>query len=329
MIEKKEEQKKKKKLEEEQNSGEEVEGREEGEFSADGSGFIDLEAVLQSSDNYSDAGRAKYIPADKIPVGEFDPLEMPPDCTFLLYGSRRTGKSTFFRYWAYSWRHWFHQVYVFTRTKRSGFWQQMIPNMAVYQDYDEQRLEDIIQDQEDFADNPEEFSEMGPNTAIWFDDVVSDRLLREAGTDGNLARLYVEGRHIGERIDSGDKESGVQAGLATQMITAMPPKIRKNLDFAVVMKQVSDTDKERLWTEYMGRLNKRTAFELIEKYTQVRNPKTPQEERDCFIIVTDPALSYNDRFFKCTTPQIEEKFKLGTVAFWKAMQEDDDGKMKF
>lgn len=45
-----------------------------------------------------------------IPVLPFDPRQLPPDSSGILYGIRRTGKSYFLRWHFYHWRDFYDQV---------------------------------------------------------------------------------------------------------------------------------------------------------------------------------------------------------------------------
>lgn len=249
-------------------------------------GYMDVEAALRGPDAYSEMGRAKYMDPRSIPVHEFDPTMMPTDSSSVLFGIRRTGKSWFMRWFLYVWSGYFTQVYMFTKTKANGFWVEFIPEKFVYEGIDEARIEQIIELQHKIKADPDwaEANGLTERTIVLFDDVLSESDLRSKSSTGAVSQLYVEGRH-----------HKLCCMLATQNPTAIAPQTRDNLDFAVFFKVTKNSSKDRFQDEYMGRLNKKTAFELIDMYTNVQNKGTDQETRQCLVVCLDPGLTYNER----------------------------------
>lgn len=269
-------------------------------------GYTDVEGLLASDDYYSEAGRPMYINPKTIPVRAFDPQEMPPDSSSIMFGIRRTGKSFFMRWYYYHWKDYFDQIFVFTGTKLNGFWQQFVPEKFVFDGLDEGRLDDIIAFAKKIHDEPqwartEGYSE---RTAVALDDVIAEEGIRRQADHGPLAQLFVLGRHL-----------KMSVSLATQLPTGVPPKVRDNLDFAVFFKQTKNKSKERFADEYMGRLNRKTAFELIELYTKVTDAHTENEKRQCLVVNLSPSLTYNERFM-VATPTDPGPFKVGSRKLW-------------
>lgn len=218
------------------------------------SGFIDLESALTSTDSYSEMGRAKYIDPRSIPVREFDPREMPPDSSSVLFGIRRTGKSWFMRWYMFVWLDFFTQVYMFTKTKVNGFWPQYIPGEFIYHGIDEARIDTIIALQARIREDPHwaEANGLTERTLVLFDDVLSEGDLRSKSSTGAVSQLYVEGRH-----------HKLCAMLATQNPTAIAPATRDNLDFAVFFKVTKNSSKDRFQDEYMVSPFFFTCFALV------------------------------------------------------------------
>lgn len=272
--------------------------------------FIDIEQSLADPSFFTTTGRPRYVPGHMIPIREFIPeIHTPESPAFISYGKRRTGKSFFMRWFLWRLKDWFDQVFCFTETSVNKFWQGYIPEGAIYPHWDEGRAQQIIEFNTWVIENPDEAKRKGwtPNTITILDDVISSNMLRRVGDDGNYAALYVQGRHTKSSV-----------GTNTQKATAIPPKVRDNIDLVFVLRQESDTERERIWREHMGRLNKRTAYELMELWTRTDNYETPNEERYTLVIDTHPCKSYNDRFFwaKAIDPG---PFKLGSVEFWREM----------
>lgn len=272
--------------------------------------FIDLEKALSDPSFFTDTGRPRYVPGYMVPIREFIPEEDTPESpSIIAYGKRRTGKSFFLRWFLWRLQDWFDQIFVFTETKVNKFWQEYVPSAAIYPHWDEDRAQQILDFNVWVLENPDEARRKGytTKTITILDDVISTKMLRSAGDDGNYAALYVQGRHTKSSVATN-----------TQKATAIPPKVRDNIDLVFVLRQESNTERKRIYDEHMGRVNMRTAFELMELWTRTENYETDDEERYTFIIDTHPCKSYNERFYwaKAIDPG---PFKLGSAAFWKEM----------
>lgn len=280
-------------------------------FERDGQTFVDLNELLSSGNHYTDSGRPRYLDPALVPIREFNPPEdTPKDPSFIAYGKRRTGKTFLARWWMWYFRNYYDQVYVYSDTLVNGFWQQYIPPKACIPGWNEEHAKGLIAFNEWAVLHPEEAARKGysAKTLTWLDDVISNTDLRQAGDDGSYASLYVQGRH-----------NQMSVGTNTQKATALPPKVRDNIDLVFVLRQESGTEMERLWKEHMSRLNRRTAFELMEMWTRTENYKQPNEQRWCLVIDTDPCKSYNERFMyaKAFDPG---PFKMGSKIFQREMQ---------
>ncbi len=277
----------------------------------DGKSYVDIEQVLRSGQNYTPSGKPVYIPADLIPIREFKPERDTPEApSWIAYGKRRTGKTFFVRWWMWYFRRYYWQVYCFSETLINGFWIKYFPEQACYPQWDEARAQQILDFNKWVLKNPEEAARHGYSgkTLTICDDVIANKLLRATGDDGVYAQLYVQGRH-----------TKMSVGTCTQKATALPPKVRDNIDLVFILRQESDTERERIWKEHMGRLNRRTAYEMMELWTTTENYKTPQETRLTLIIDTDPCKSYNERFFWARAFDPGD-FKMGTPLFRKEME---------
>lgn len=272
--------------------------------------FVDLDAVLSNPEYYTPSGRPLFIPGHMIPIRRFIPEEHTPEYpAWICYGKRRTGKTFFIRWWLWHFRNYYDQIFCFTETKINGFWQQYIPEEAIYEGWDEDRALDILEMQKDIIRDPKKAAQKGltDHTGTILDDVISSKMLRNAGDDGIYAGLYTQGRHVHEMI-----------GTNTQKATALPPKVRDNIDLVFVMRQENETEVERIWKEHMSRLNKSTARDLIELWTRCENFQTDDEFRYTLVIDTHPAKSYNERFYWAVAED-PGPFKLGSKVFWETM----------
>lgn len=279
-------------------------------FDVDGETFIDIEQVLNDPCYHTTSGRPVYVPGNCVPIRRFIPEEHTPEFpSWIIYGKRRTGKSFFMRWWFYHMRANYDQVFVFTETAINGFWAKHVPKQAIYPKWDEDKARELLDFQTWVIQNPKQAQQKGytHKTATIADDVIATKVLRNAGDDGVFAALYVQGRH-----------TKMTVGTATQKATAIPPKVRDNIDLVFVLRQESDTEAERIWKEHLSRLNRTTARELMELWTRTENYKMPNEIRYTLVIDTDPCKSYNERFFYAVAED-PGPFKLGSKVFWEEM----------
>lgn len=276
----------------------------------DGESFVDIEKVLADPKFHTTSGRPMYVPGKWIPVRKYNPaihdVEYP---SWIAYGKRRTGKTFFMNWWLWHHRNDYDQIYVFSETLINGFWHKRVPRQAAYPEWDEGRAAQILEFQKWVIENPREAAQKGytDKTCVILDDVIASKVLRSAGDDGNFAGLYVQGRH-----------THMTVGTATQKATALPPKVRDNIDIVFIMRQENYTEIERIWKEHMSRLNKVTAMQMMDYWTRTENYKTPEEVRYTLVIDTDPCLSYNERFYYAIAEDVGE-FQIGSKVFWEEM----------
>ena len=306
----------------------------EAPMSGEVGGVVDLEEWLKQPQNYSQTGRALYMDPRCIPVQPFDPLEQFPEDmnpSIVVYGKRRTGKSFFLNWMMEPLDPFYNQVYVFTQTKHNNFWQQRVPSGAIYEGWKPDVAQFILQLQKLAATKPDEAWQkykVDTQTAVLLDDVISSNILRTDGMDGPYAALYVEGRHYGKGSKSRGK-GGFTIITNTQYATALHPKVRDNVDFAVCLRQDKNACIERIWDEYMSRLNRATAHGLIDMYTKVLGEEAEMEgveneeaNRMVFIINACPTRSWNHRFYYAL-PKETGDFSLGSSHFWRQMKGKD------
>jgi hypothetical protein len=165
----------------------------------------------------------------------------------------------------------------------------------------------ILEMQKWIKENPEEAARKGwsSRAACALDDVINNKSLRNDGRVGALGKFYTLGRHF-----------EMSVATAAQRTAGVHPNMRDNVDYVAVFRITNEKEKEHVWQEYMGRLNRKTAFELMELYTRVDYPDSDQEQRYCLIIALDPKLSYNERFF-VAAPVKPPDFMMGNLTHQK------------
>lgn len=276
----------------------------------DGVQYVDIEQVLSNPKYHTASGRPMYVPGRWIPIRQYNPAEHDPEYpSWIIYGKRRTGKTFFMNWWLWFHKRDYDQVYVFSETLINGFWYKRVPRQACYPAWDEDRAAQILEFQKWVIENPKQAAQKGytDKTCTILDDVIANRSLRNAGDDGQYASLYVQGRH-----------THMTVGTATQKATALPPKVRDNIDLVFIMRQENATEIERIWKEHMSKLNRVTAQEMIDWWTRTENYKEPNELRYVLVIDTDPCKSYNERFYYAI-PEDPGEYVLGSKVFWEEL----------
>jgi hypothetical protein len=210
-----------------------------------------------NDNTHSDSGRLKYVDPRSIEVKKWDPTGMPPDSFVIEFGKRRTGKSFLTRDIFYHLRHLYWFVTVHTKTKNNGFFQQFMNSDYIIKGFSEDGLQGLLDVQDMLKDKKleGEIPQEAPIYAmVWLDDVVADDTLKYSEP---LREAAVAGRHY-----------DLLVGVNTQHVTGIPPMIRVNADVVVIFSQNNWKYKEKLAQEYLGMLNKQTAMELMDLYTE-------------------------------------------------------------
>lgn len=245
---------------------------------------------------FTDAGRIKYINPLEFTLKEWDIDEIPPDCSCLFTGKRRSGKSTLARYifWrlknAYPWAH------IFDGSAASGTYRNMFPGHAVTKGWDP----DLMQALQDQQDNLVEQATMGKLPSnfnhyglIWMDDIMN----RHTRADERIEEAYTKGRHL-----------ALMVGFNSQRYTGVTPTIRENTDIVIFFGTNHTGDKRMLAEEFLGGLNSATARELIDMYTQ---------DHHAIVIENWRNTSDVEEYVKVVrAPEEVPAFQFGTEDFW-------------
>lgn len=210
------------------------------------------------SNEYTDAGRLKYRNPCEFLLEKFDPTDLPEDgkLSILVFGKRRTGKSFFTKWYLSERREDFDELFVFTKTKCNGWYQKFLPEPFIYDGYQADKAEQILNHAKDMQEK--EMDGKGPEPRIFFlgDDLISDHSHRH---DETLDALYTMGRHV-----------GITVAYLSQKFKAVTPAIRDNADIIVIFTMFNANEAQQIAEEMMGNINKRTAMELIAMYANAQ-----------------------------------------------------------
>ena len=191
---------------------------------------------------------------EKCPECEFlwfEPESVPSNFACILYGQRRSGKTTWLKYFLWAHQSSFDRVVCFSSTQFKGeFAQFMNPNLC-FPSYDEAALAAILDAQ---AATPEKDRE---RVLVILDDVLDqEQKFRKRG-DNALVKVYTMGRHY-----------GISCIMCTQYAKAIPTSWRRNVDFALIFYTFSSDMANIYYKEYGALLSRSQFFSILAQTTK-------------------------------------------------------------
>lgn len=242
--------------------------------------------VTESQQFFKDDGGNWTVPQ----LLEFDLGMINEDATCVLVGKRRKGKSFLARHILWSKKHLFPFGCVFTTTKFNGFWQKMIPDEYIFDGYDEEKMDKIIQRQMKYADA----DGVDPRIFVVLDDIVSEKGLRYSQS---LYRLFYNGRHL-----------KIFLIITSQYAYSLPPGVRSNTDFCFIFKTRQKRQVDALAEDFVNNIPKEVFIRLLE---------THAGDNNCLVVdtVNDESDDVTQQIFtfKAIDPG---DFIMGCPEFW-------------
>ena len=235
-----------------------------------------------------------------IELQPFDISKINLDSLILVVGKRRFGKTTWSRWVLSQMQDLFPRgAYCFTSTKHNYFWQQHIPDSRIYEGFQPEVIEKIMDEQktvyERFLEGDIDKKTV-PYVCLILDDVIGDHNLRYEELFDTLA---FSGRHY-----------FIFCMVNTQDIKGINPKIRQNADIVAFTYQTQDRSIEQIAKDYADIFADKDQFKaLIKENTQ-----------DFQLVIIDQATAHfnaEDVFFISKAKEEVEPFKLGGWDFWK------------
>lgn len=199
----------------------------------------------------------------------FQPESVPSDFSAILYGQRRTGKTTWLTWFLYTQQGKFDHVVCFSATNFSGHYAQHMNPKLCYNTYDEEVLEKVLEIQKNTPKSER------ARVLVILDDVIDQEgLLRRSRA---LKALFSMGRHY-----------SVSVVVCTQYAKCIPTSWRRNVDFACIFYTFSRDMSDIYYREY-GMLLSRCQFNSVltsatkdYRALVVRPCTQSQEIRDVF-----------------------------------------------
>jgi hypothetical protein len=171
----------------------------------------------------------------------FKPETVPENFSGILFGQRRTGKTTWLIWFLWCMQEKFDHVVCFSATNFTGTYSRHMNPKLCYNTYDEGVLAQVLRIQT---------TEARKRVLIILDDVLDQEdLLRKSQA---LKTLFTMGRHY-----------GISVVVCTQYPKCLPPSWRRNVDFAVLFYAFSRENADIFYKEYGMMLSKNQFFDIM------------------------------------------------------------------
>lgn len=180
----------------------------------------------------------------------FEPENVPKHFAAVLYGQRRSGKTTWLKWFLWAKQHDYDRVVCFSSTNFKGEFQEYMNHKLCFNGYDPYALQGVLDVQ---AKTPKDKRE---NVLVILDDVLdSEQLFRRRGKNP-LVTAYTMGRHY-----------GISVLMCTQYAKCIPTSWRRNCDFALIFYTFSKDMAEIYYKEYGSMLSRTQFMSILEQCT--------------------------------------------------------------
>lgn len=243
---------------------------------------------------------------ESINLKQFDIKKIRKDSVCVFIAPRRSGKSYLIKDILYQHRDIPAGIAISKTDKLTHYYDQFIPPVLVYDEYEPQLLDKLFARQKKALD--EKWA--NPNCFVIFDDTLSSADTWKK--DENVKEIFYNGRHY-----------KILFLLTMQAPLGIGPGLRGNIDYTFIMGNFNNVNKKALYENYCG------FFPTREIFDRVLTSCT--EDYSC-LVVDNTSISNNieDQVFYYRA-QAHEDFKLCSNAFWlksKPKKETETGTSK-
>ena len=220
----------------------------------------------------------------------FDPKKMQDDAVTLVIGRRRTGKSWIARDILYHKHHLPVGVVMSGTEEGNGFYKDYVPDSFVFNKFDPEMLRVIMARQRKLVHKKHPY----PNAFVVLDDCAYDKKIFSGATP--LREMFMNGRHW-----------KLFTLITLQYVMDMPPDLRQNIDYVIVLKDMIKKNLKKLHDNFFGMIEDFNQFvEIMKQVTEnhgalvLDNTSDSNEITDCL-------------FWYKAHPRT---FKMGAANFW-------------
>ena len=180
----------------------------------------------------------------------FAPETIPANFAAIIFGQRRSGKSTWLKWFLWTQQHNYDRVVFFSSTCFNGDFQKIMNPKLCYPHYDERVMQAVLDAQ---AQTPKENRE---RVLVILDDVLDEESqFRKRGKNA-LVTCYTMGRHY-----------NISVIMCTQYARSIPTSWRRNVDFAVIFYTFSPDMAEIYYKEYGSMLSRAQFMSILKQCT--------------------------------------------------------------
>ena len=238
-----------------------------------------------------------------IQLKKFNPASMGDDKVCVFIGKRGTGKSTLVTDILYHKKHLPAGV-VMSATEEGNHWyQQFIPDLFIYGEYDKDIIERVIERQRKMVNmkpppGKKELTSRDVGAFILMDDCMYDRRFLK---DACIRQCFMNGRHW-----------KIFFMLTMQYCMDLSPDLRANVDYVFIARENVIQNREKLYKAFFG------IFPNFDMFNQVMTACTENYE----VLVLDNT-SKSNRIEDCVfwyKAKIHQNFRVGSAQFWSLHQ---------
>jgi len=238
-----------------------------------------------------------------IQLKKFNPASMGDDKVCVFIGKRGTGKSTLVTDILYHKKHLPAGV-VMSATEEGNHWyQQFIPDLFIYGEYDKDIIERVIDRQRKMVNmkpppGKQELTSRDIGAFILMDDCMYDRRFLK---DACIRQCFMNGRHW-----------KIFFMLTMQYCMDLSPDLRANVDYVFIARENVIQNREKLYKAFFG------IFPNFDMFNQVMTACTENYE----VLVLDNT-SKSNRIEDCVfwyKAKIHQNFRVGSQQFWSLHQ---------
>lgn len=244
----------------------------------------------------------------KLELKRFDMKNIRDGSTILFIGRRGTGKSTML---TDMFRHFTHLpigIIVSATERANHHFEQFIPKMLIYDEFDPKILQRFMDRQEKVTDQASTEkkkygrTDLDNRAFLVLDDCLYDK---SWPNDKNIRACFMNGRHY-----------GILFAITMQYPLGIPPHLRANVDYVFILRDNMIKNRERIYQQYAG------MFNSFDVFCQVMDQCTSNYE--CLVIdnKTQSNNLSDQIFWYKADPTIN--FKVCSSALWEAQAREDE-----
>tara|TARA_R110002074_G_scaffold62721_1_gene150739 strand:+ start:4973 stop:5770 length:798 start_codon:yes stop_codon:yes gene_type:complete len=227
-----------------------------------------------------------------IQLKKFAPENMPDDKVCVFIGKRGTGKSTLVTDILYHKKHIPIGVCMSATEEGNHFYQQFIPDLFIYPDYDRETIEKVLDRQKAVISA----GKKNPGAFLLLDDCMYDKKFVK---DVCIRQCFMNGRHW-----------KIFFMLTMQYCMDLTPDLRANVDYVFILRENVIQNREKLYKSFFG------IFPNFDMFSQVMSKCT--EDYECLVLDN---TAKSNRIEDCVfwyKAKVRKNFRVGSPAMWNA-----------